>query len=74
MIYTQSRFDSEFWEICRVVDLLQAAQLPPFLAERLEKEYTIHDFTDPADPDVFIDEVGPKIAASSRARKAQTLI
>ncbi len=44
-----------------MVDLLQVAQLPPFLMERLEKEYTIHDFIDPADPDVLLDEVGPKI-------------
>ena len=44
-----------------MVDLLQVAQLPPFLMERLEKESTIHDFIDPADPDVLLDEVGPKI-------------
>ncbi len=44
-----------------MVDLLQVAQLPPFLMERLEKEYTIHDFIDPADPDALLDEVGPKI-------------
>ena len=44
-----------------MVDLLQVAQLPPFLMERLEKEYTIHDFIDPADPNALLDEVGPKI-------------
>ena len=44
-----------------MVDLLQVAQLPPFLMERLEKEYTLHDFIDPADPDALLDEVGPKI-------------
>ena len=44
-----------------MVDLLQVAQLPPFLMERLEKEYTIHDFIDPADPDALLDDVGPKI-------------
>ncbi|MEC7575105.1 MAG: 2-hydroxyacid dehydrogenase [Pseudomonadota bacterium] len=44
-----------------MIDLLQVAQLPPFLMERLEKEYTIHDFIDPADPDALLDEVGPKI-------------
>ena len=44
-----------------MIDLLQVAQLSPFLMERLEKEYTIHDFIDPADPDALLDEVGPKI-------------
>ena len=43
-----------------MADLLQVAELPPFLADRL-KEYTIHDFTDPEDPDALLDEVGPKI-------------
>jgi hydroxypyruvate reductase len=44
-----------------VVNLLQVSVLPPFLMERLEQEYTIHDFIDPADPDALLEEVGPKI-------------
>ena len=41
-----------------MVDLLQVAQLPPFLVERLEKEFTLHDFVNPADPDKLLDDVG----------------
>jgi len=44
-----------------VVDLLQVAQLPPFLVERLEKEFTLHDFVNPADPDKQLDDVGSSI-------------
>jgi hydroxypyruvate reductase len=44
-----------------VVDLLQVAQLPPFLVERLEKEFTLHDFVNPADPDKLLDDVGSSI-------------
>jgi lactate dehydrogenase-like 2-hydroxyacid dehydrogenase len=44
-----------------MIDLLQVSVLPPFLTERLAKEYTIHDFVNPADPDKLLDEVGPKI-------------
>ena len=44
-----------------MVNLLQVSVLPPFLMERLEQEYTIHDFIDPADPDALLEEVGPKI-------------
>ena len=44
-----------------MVDLLQVSQLPPFLVERLEKEFTIHDFVNPANPDKLLDEVGPRI-------------
>ena len=44
-----------------MIDLLQVSQLPPFLVERLEKEYTLHDFVDPSDPDKLLEEVGPKI-------------
>ena len=44
-----------------MVDLLQVSVLPPFLTERLAKEYTIHDFVDPAEPDKLLDEVGPQI-------------
>ena len=44
-----------------MVNLLQVSVLPPFLMERLEQEYTIHDFIDPADPDALLEEVGPKV-------------
>jgi hydroxypyruvate reductase len=44
-----------------VVDLLQVAQLPPFLVERLKKEFTLHDFVNPADPDKLLDDVGSSI-------------
>jgi hydroxypyruvate reductase len=44
-----------------VVDLLQVAQLPPFLVERLQKEFTLHDFVNPADPDKLLEDVGPSI-------------
>ena len=43
------------------IDLLQVSVLPPFLAERLAKEYTIHDFVNAAEPEKLLDEVGPKI-------------
>lgn len=44
-----------------MVDLLQVAQLPPFLVERLQKEFTLHDFVNPADPDKLLEDVGPSI-------------
>ena len=44
-----------------MIELLQVATLPPYLMERLANEYTIHDFTNPADPDAMIDEVGPRV-------------
>ncbi|MBL6952910.1 MAG: 2-hydroxyacid dehydrogenase [Alphaproteobacteria bacterium] len=44
-----------------MIDLLQVAQLPPFVVERLKKEFTLHDFVNPADPDKLLDEVGPRI-------------
>ncbi len=44
-----------------MIDLLQVSQLPPFLVERLETEYTLHDFVHPSDPDKLLEEVGPKI-------------
>ncbi len=44
-----------------MIDLLQVTILPPFLVERLEREFTLHDFVDPADPDAVLDEVGPRI-------------
>jgi len=44
-----------------MIDLLQIAQLPPFVVDRLAKEFTLHDFVNPADPDKLLDEVGPRI-------------
>ena len=44
-----------------MVDLLQVAQIPPFLVERLQKEFTLHDFANPADPDKLLEDVGPSI-------------
>lgn len=44
-----------------MIELLQVSMLPPFLVERLRKEFTLHDFVDPADPDAIIAEVGPRI-------------
>ena len=44
-----------------MVDLLQVAQIPPFLVERLQKEFTLHDFVNPADPDKLLEDVGPSI-------------
>jgi lactate dehydrogenase-like 2-hydroxyacid dehydrogenase len=44
-----------------MIDLLQVSPLPPFLLERLEQEFTLHDFLDAAEPDKLLDEVGPRI-------------
>ena len=44
-----------------MADLLQVAQVPPSLIERLAKEHTIHDFIDPADPDKLLEEIGSRI-------------
>ncbi|MDP6708890.1 MAG: 2-hydroxyacid dehydrogenase [Alphaproteobacteria bacterium] len=44
-----------------MIELLQVSQVPPFLVERLEQEFTLHDFIDPADPDRLLDDVGPRI-------------
>ncbi len=44
-----------------MIDLLQVSQLPPFLTERLEKEFTLHDFIAPDDADGVLDRVGPQI-------------
>ena len=44
-----------------MADLLQVAQVPPSLIERLAKEHTIHDFINPADPDKLLEEIGPRI-------------
>ncbi|MCA8928958.1 MAG: 2-hydroxyacid dehydrogenase [Alphaproteobacteria bacterium] len=42
-------------------DLLQVAQIPPFLMERLQQEFTIHDFVNPADPDALLERIGSRI-------------
>ncbi|MDP6875227.1 MAG: 2-hydroxyacid dehydrogenase [Alphaproteobacteria bacterium] len=44
-----------------MIELLQVTQLPPFLVERLEKEFTLHDFVAPSDPEALLDAVGPRI-------------
>ena len=44
-----------------MIELLQISPLPPFLVERLEKDFTLHDFVDPAHPDRLLDGVGPRI-------------
>lgn len=44
-----------------MIDLLQVSLLPPFLLERLQKEFTLHDFLNSSDPEKLIDEVGPRI-------------
>jgi len=44
-----------------MIELLQVSPVPPFLVERLEKEFTLHDFVNPADPDALLDAVGPNI-------------
>ena len=41
-----------------MVDLLQVAQLPPFLTERLEKEFTLHDFIAPDDLEQLLAAAG----------------
>lgn len=44
-----------------MIDLLQVANLPPLLTDRLQDDYVLHDFVDPADPDRMLDEVAPRI-------------
>jgi lactate dehydrogenase-like 2-hydroxyacid dehydrogenase len=44
-----------------MTDLLQLTPLPPFLTDRLEKEFTLHDFIAPADPDKLLDDMGSRI-------------
>jgi hydroxypyruvate reductase len=44
-----------------MIDLLQVSPLPPFVIERLEKEFTLHDFLNSDAPDKLLDEVGPRI-------------
>jgi len=44
-----------------VIELLQVAQVPPFLIDRLKAEYTVHDFVNPKDPEGMLREIGPNI-------------
>ena len=44
-----------------MIDLLQLSPLPPFLVERLEKEYVLHDFINPSDADQLLDDIGPRL-------------
>jgi len=44
-----------------MIELLQVSPLPPFLVERLQADYTLHDFIVPADPDGVLAEVGPRV-------------
>jgi len=44
-----------------VIELLQVTALPPFLVERLEKEFILHDYLNAADPDDLVDDVSPRI-------------
>ena len=53
-------------------DLLQVSPLSPFLVERLEKEFTLHDFVDPADPDAVLASEGIVISAAEIERVAAT--
>ncbi len=44
-----------------MIELLQVTALPPFLVERLEKEFILHDYLNAADPDDLVDDVSPQI-------------
>ena len=44
-----------------MIELLQVAQVPPFLIDRLKAEYTVHDFVNPSDPEAMLREIGPNI-------------
>ena len=44
-----------------MIELLQVTALPPFLVERLEKEFILHDYLNAADPDDLVDDVCPRI-------------
>ena len=37
-----------------VIELLQVTALPPFLVERLEKEFILHDYLNVVDPDHLV--------------------
>jgi lactate dehydrogenase-like 2-hydroxyacid dehydrogenase len=44
-----------------MIELLQVTLLPPFLVERLKREFTLYDFVAPKEPDRLLDERGPSI-------------
>ena len=44
-----------------MIELLQVAQVPPFLIDRLKAEYSVHDFVNPSDPAGMLREIGPNI-------------
>ena len=44
-----------------MIELLQVAQVPPFLIDRLKAEYTVHDFVNPSNPEAMLREIGPNI-------------
>ena len=48
-------------ECSGVIELLQVTALPPFLVERLEKEFILHDYLNAVDPGDLVDDVGPRI-------------
>lgn len=44
-----------------MIELLQVANLPPMLMDRLHGVYKIHDFVDPSDPDGMLEEIAPRV-------------
>jgi lactate dehydrogenase-like 2-hydroxyacid dehydrogenase len=44
-----------------MIELLQITQLPPFLTERLETRFKLHDFVNPSDPEAVLQGVAPRI-------------
>lgn len=44
-----------------MIELLQVSPLPPFLVERLEKEFTLHSYVTAADPAALVAEIGPRV-------------
>ncbi|MEQ9639361.1 MAG: 2-hydroxyacid dehydrogenase [Alphaproteobacteria bacterium] len=44
-----------------MIELLQVSALPPYLIDRVSKDFTIHDFVNADDPETLLDEVGPRI-------------
>jgi lactate dehydrogenase-like 2-hydroxyacid dehydrogenase len=47
------------------VELLKVAKFPPFLDEKLNAAYTVHDMTVAADPGALVTEVAPRVRAMS---------
>jgi hydroxypyruvate reductase len=45
------------------VELLKVAKFPPFLDEKLNAAYTVHDMTVAADPDTLVEKVAPRVRA-----------